>query len=172
MATLLLTGPPAVKQPPRQFCTFRLGNQLFGVDIANVKEVNTETSLTRIHHAPPHVLGCVNIRGQIYLVLDIRRLLGLTSAPFGPDSRLLIFNPTVGDSLAGLVDRIGDIVAVESARIEPWPQQQRGDEPVPADDLIEGIAKLENELLLILDAKQFLQVVERNLDSESVRGSL
>ena len=120
MSPLLLPGPAASAQPPRLFCTFRLGDQMFGVDITDVKEVNTETTLTRIHHAPPQVLGCVNLRGNIFLVLDIRRLLGLVPAAFGPDSRLLIFKPHVGDAMAGLVDQIGDIVAVDPGKIEPW----------------------------------------------------
>jgi purine-binding chemotaxis protein CheW len=167
MSPLLLTGPgpqPADEQPPLLFCTFRLGGQLFGVDITDIKEVNTETCLTRIHHAPPQVLGCVNLRGQIFLVLDIRQLLGLEAAFLGPDSRLLIFKPHIGDSLAGLVDRIGDIVAVEPARIEPWRPEERNDDRIPTGELIGAIAKLENELLLILQANQFPHMIEQNLE--------
>jgi purine-binding chemotaxis protein CheW len=169
MTKPLLSGPSALVQPPRLFCTFRLGEQLFGVDISHVKEVNTETFLTRIHHAPDQVLGCVNLRGHIYLVLNLRHLLGLASVSFGPDSRLVIFKPHVGEALAGQVDRIGDIVAVEPERIEPWQPQLRRDDL--AEDLIEGIAKLDSELLLILEPSRFLQVVEKHLENEPVRGS-
>jgi len=148
------------------FCTFRLGDQLFGVDIADVKEVHTETSITRIHHAPAQVLGCVNLRSQIYLVLDIRQLLGMAPADLGPNSRLLIFKARVGDALAGLVDEIGDMVAVEPEGIEPWrPGERNSDEHWPVGELIGGIAQLEEELLLILQANQFLQIVEKALDS-------
>ena len=160
MAQLLLPGPPAWPATqvsgatPRLFCTFRLGDQLFGVEITEVKEVNTETCLTRIHHAPPQVLGCVNLRGQIYLVLDLRQMLGLAPAQMGPESRLLIFKQTVGDALAVLVDQIGDIVAVQPGRIEQW---RPGDDRFSAGELLGGIAQLDNELLLILEAKQFQQ---------------
>ncbi len=164
MSPLLLPGPAAAEQAPRLFCTFRLGDQLFGVDIGDVKEVNTETTLTRIHHAPAQVLGCVNLRGNIFLVLDIRRLLGLAPAGFGPDSRLLIFKPHVGDAVAGLVDQIGDIVAVAPGRIEPW-RADRGAERLPGGELIAGIAQLEQDLLLILEANLFLRVIENNLET-------
>lgn len=183
MPIALLPGPSEEEEPPRLFCTFRLGDQLFGVDVADVKEVNPETTLTRIHHAPPQVLGYVNLRGQIYLVLDLRRLLGLPAGPIGPESRLVIFKPRVGDALAGLVDRIGDIVAVQPSRIElrgplrdaveiqsPNPEtEEEGPAPMldgglervhTGGELIGGVAQLDEELLLILQAGQFLRVVE------------
>ncbi len=190
MSVAMLAGPNGAEQKPRQFCTFRLGDQLFGVDIADVKEVNPEITLTRIPQAPPQVLGYVNLRGQIYLVLDLRRLLGLPAGRVGPESRLLIFKASVGDSLAGLVDRIGDIVAVEPGRIEPWaginlpsPLEGegvgvRGSGPLALQDptglpaapqhkgeLIAGIAQLDAELLILLQAGQFLRVVEEAMDS-------
>jgi len=165
MPVALLAGPNAVGQTPRLFCTFRLADQLFGVDIADVKEVNPETTLTRIHHAPPQVLGYVNLRGQIYLVLDIRQLLGLPAGRPGQDSRLVIFKPSIGDSLAGLVDRIGDIVAVDPSRIEPWAGKTSEGLLPAASDLLAGVAQLDDELLLILQAGQFQRVVEDAMDS-------
>ncbi len=168
MPVALLPGPAAVEPQSRLFCTFRLGEQLFGVDIADVKEVNPETTLTRIHHAPAQVLGYVNLRGQIYLVLDLRQLLGLPAGRLAPESRLVVFKPGIGDSLAGLVDCIRDIVEVEPARIEPWGgKMSEGLLPARSDAaaLIAGIAQLERELLLVLRAGQFLKVIEDAMDS-------
>ena len=74
----------------RLFCTFRVDGRLFGVDILDVKEVTAETTFTRVAHAPDEVLGLVNIRGHIYLALDLRRLLGMPATrrdgrqPAGP----------------------------------------------------------------------------------------
>ncbi len=165
MPIALLTGPTVAEQPPRLFCTFRLGEQLFGVDVADVKEVNPETTLTPVHHAPPQVLGYVNLRGQIYLVLDLRQLLGLPAGRPGQDSRLLIFKPSVGDSLAGLVDRIGDIVAVDPSRIEPWAGKTSDGLSPAAGELLAGVAQLDKELLLILQAAQFRRVIEDAMDA-------
>jgi purine-binding chemotaxis protein CheW len=164
MAIEFLPGPrrQAAAELPRLFCTFRLGSQLFGVDLREVKEVNTETTVTRIHHAPPQARGYVNLRGQIYLVLDLRLLLGMEQAGVGSDSRLLVFKPAVGDALAGLVDRLGDIVTVESGLIEPWAPgaAEEGAQPLAAE-LIGGVARLERELLLILQAGRFQQALEQ-----------
>ena len=148
--SLLLPGPTG-EPVSRLFCTFWLAGQLHGIDVADVKEVNTETTFTRIHHAPPAVLGYVNLRGQIYVVLDLRQLLALEPATLGPDSRLVILKPHVGDSLAVLVDRIGDIVAVREEDFEP---AQEGDSPRSLT-LLGGVAKLDKDLLLIVRAKEF-----------------
>lgn len=170
MRVPLLPGLAAVEKPQRLFCTFRLGDQLFGVDVADVKEVNPERALTRIHHAPPQVLGYVNLRGQVFLVLDVRALLGLPSGRPGQDSRLVVFKPAVGDALAGLVDRIGDIVAIEPERIEPWTAKPGDSVPGQPSagwraDLITGIARLDEELLILLQAGQFPRVVEEAMNS-------
>ena len=72
-----MSGLPMKTQ--RVFCTFRLDGHLYGVDVLDVKEVTTATTATPISHAPDEVMGLVNIRGQIYLALDLRRLLGWAS---------------------------------------------------------------------------------------------
>src|SRR5438309_4402146 len=93
----------------RMFCTFRVNDRLFGVDILDVKEVTAETAHTRVAHAPEEVLGLVNIRGHIYLALDLRRLIGQPAAPVTGDSRLVLFKPSVGNAFGVMVDAISDI---------------------------------------------------------------
>jgi purine-binding chemotaxis protein CheW len=140
------------------FCTLRLAGRLFGVSIHEVKEVNPETRCTRIPHTPPTVAGYANLRGQIHLIVDLRQLLALSAIAVTPESRLLIFKPQVADQLGVLVDQVGDIVAVTNDQLEPW----RGDPHAPSE-LIERVAKLNGELLLILSARQIVQVVATTL---------
>ncbi|MDH5637536.1 MAG: chemotaxis protein CheW, partial [Nitrospinota bacterium] len=71
-----------------QLSTFRLNDRLFGVDIQDVKEINTEVTFTQIFHASKEVRGYVNIRGQIHLVLDLRILLGFEKKEPDHDSRV------------------------------------------------------------------------------------
>jgi purine-binding chemotaxis protein CheW len=149
----------------RLFCTFRLGGRLFGVDILDVKEVTAETTYTRVAHAPEEVLGLVNIRGHIHLALDLRRLLGMPGADLTPESRLLLFKPAVGSSFGVVVDGIGEIEAAESSRIEPFKREEH--EAATGDlqrvDLIDSLCKLGAELLVVLNPRRFLALVEQNL---------
>jgi chemotaxis signal transduction protein len=146
------------------YCTFRLDGHLFGFDIRAVREVNMQTAFTSVPHAPPVVRGCVNLRGHIVLVLDLRRLLGLEPAPVTPDSRLVIFKPTVGESLGVLVDAIGDIASVpedltENMRPDEAPRVEEETGARRAAELVSGIGKLEGELLVIVNPHKLLGAV-------------
>lgn len=150
---------------PRLFCTFRVAGRLFGVDILDVKEVTAETASTRIAHAPEEVCGLVNIRGHIYLALDLRRLLGMAVSTATGDSRLVLFKPTVGSAFGVIVDEIGDIQTAEPNQIEAFSSSQH--ETAAANlrrvDLIDAVCKLNNELLVVLNPRRFLTVVEQHL---------
>jgi purine-binding chemotaxis protein CheW len=147
------------------FCTFRVDCRLFGVDILDVKEVTAETTYTRVAHAPEEVLGLVNIRGHIYLALDLRRLLGMPATPVTSDSRLLLFKPSVGSAFGVVVDEIAEIQTVDSNRIEAFTgiDHETAATNVHRVDLIDAVCKLAGELLVVLNPRRFLAIVEQNL---------
>jgi purine-binding chemotaxis protein CheW len=149
----------------RLFCTFRVDGRLFGVDILDVKEVTAETTYTRVAHAPEEVLGLVNIRGHIYLALDLRRLLGMPATQVTSDSRLLLFKPSVGTAFGVVVDEISEIQTVDSDRIEAFTRidHEAAATNVRRVNLIDAVCKLAGELLVVLNPRRFLAVVEENL---------
>jgi chemotaxis signal transduction protein len=147
----------------RQFCTFQLAGHYFGVDILDVKEIIDEVTLTRIHHAPPEIMGFVNIRGHVHLVLDLRLLLNFSSKEIDDASRVLLFHPRVGESFGVMVDQIGHMVEVQDSLIE----YRLSDDNVSGmgrdfrkANLEKGVCKLKEKLLIILDASTFLNAVE------------
>jgi purine-binding chemotaxis protein CheW len=145
---------------PCHLVTFRLDGRLFGTDVLHVKEVSTPPPITPVPLAPAAVRGYVNLRGQIHLVLDLKRMLGTGTAAPGPDARLVLFKPVLGDPFGVLVDRIGDIVALHPEQIE----ESEGDVGSAGEGgLLSGIAKLEGELLVLVDARKLLPHVERSL---------
>ena len=150
---------------PQLFCTFRVGGQLFGVDILDVKEVTTETTITRIAHTPSEVLGLVNIRGHIYLALDLRRLLGMPSTQITAESRLVLFKPSVGSAFGVIVDEISEIHTVSPDQIESYAASEHKAlvSQLRRVDLISAVCKLPDELLVVLNPRRFLSIVEQNL---------
>ena len=143
-----------------QLCTFRLAGRLFGVDILTVKEINTETNFTEIFHAPKQIVGYVNIRGQVHLVLDLRMLLGFTWKDPDKESRVVIFKQNIGESFGALVDKIGDIIEVSEDQIEAYGAQDDAqaamEDSWKSRNLVVGVCKLEKDLLVVLNAKSFL----------------
>lgn len=147
-----------------RYCTFRLSGRMYGVDIEDVKEINTEINFTPIFHASPEIKGYINIRGQIYLLLDLRKIFGFEDKEIDDASRVVLFMPTVGEPFGVLVDSIEDVVTVDQKMIENRRKQdQQAPEGVErrAADIGEGVCKLDKELLIILNAKRLLKLVAK-----------
>jgi len=147
----------------KQYCTFWLAGRLYGVDILHVKEVNPEIRFTTIFHAPREVTGYVNIRGRIHLILDLRRVLGLADKPVDEKSRIVLFKPTVGESFGVLVDRISEVVEIDVGLIESGGlvNEATGEDKGEISELFSGVCRLEDTLLLIINARNLLKTIER-----------
>jgi len=154
-----------VESPVRTYCTFSLGNGLFGIEASLVKEVAVLPSMTPIPQSPTAVRGYVNLRGQIVLALDLQSLLLQRPTPIGDDTRLVVFRPCLGDPFGILVDRVGDIVALHDERIETCMAGSLANggekQAPPEEELVTGIGKCDGELLSILDARKLLPIVDR-----------
>ncbi|PCI29034.1 MAG: hypothetical protein COB67_05045 [SAR324 cluster bacterium] len=140
-----------------QFVSFWISNELFGVDILDVKEVTPMIKITPVFHAPDGVKGYVNIRGEIHLVLDLRFHLGFPEKETDQNSRIVIFKPTIAEPFGILVDHIGDVIEVKSDQIESETQLESSGSKSRSAHLVSGICKLEKELLITLNPKKFLQ---------------
>jgi purine-binding chemotaxis protein CheW len=139
------------------YCTLGLAGRLFGVDVRAVKEVNTHTDVTPVPHAAPAVLGLVNLRGQLHLVLDLGRLLGLGESAVTPDSRLVIFKPAVGEAFGVRVDHVGDVMRLGAGQVERY----AADDPARAGGLIVGVGKTDGALIALVDPYRLLETVNR-----------
>jgi purine-binding chemotaxis protein CheW len=157
------------EQPPIDsaltVCTFWLGSDWFGVDARLVERVTQAPARTPVPLAPDVVWGCVNLRGQIHLIVDLRSRLGANSAP-APEGQpaLIVLRPAVGERLGIVADRIGRIVNVTPAELDGAVcgalARDEGDRQAA---LALGVARLEEGLLTLLDPKQ----IPRLLDSPS-----
>lgn len=146
-----------------RYCTFRLSDRLYGVAIRDVKEINTEVRYTPIFHATKEIKGYINIRGQIYLLIDLRKVFGFEDKKEDANTRVLLFMPEVGELCGILVDSIEDVVTVDEMEIE---NRRKSDKEAPdgqdrrrGHDVGEGVCKLTDELLIILSARKLVQVV-------------
>jgi chemotaxis signal transduction protein len=159
----------------RRFCTFTLAGRLCGVDILDVKEVNPENRITRVFHAPPEVEGFVNIRGNINLVLNLRRILGFEDEPPGDGSRLVLFKPRVGESFGVFVDSIEEVRMVQDDAIETGSfldkEPAAGEERMDTGEVLSGVCRLNGALLLIINAHNLLKVVEQKLLEQNRGGA-
>ena len=150
------------------FSTFWLGDHWFGIDARLVKEVSADTACAPIPHAPPAVVGYVNLRGHLYLAIDARQLLGIAPAPGDCPSQLIVFKPAAGEAFGILVDRAGDIVPVDGTQIEvPVSDGEESSGSSHTDPSARtvtlGVARLDKALLTIVDPVRILPLIEQEL---------
>lgn len=135
----------------KSYCTFRVNNLLFGVEVQNVQEVLRSQPTTHVPLSPPVVHGLMNLRGQIVSALSFRERLGLPPNDPGTQPMNIVIRSSEGP-ISILVDEIGDVIKVDESQFEPAPETLRGAQR----ELTRGAYKLENGLLLILDTDRVI----------------
>ena len=136
---------------------FLIGNEHFGVDILMVREIIRQTTITPIPNAPDFIEGVINLRGSIIPVIDLRKRLQLVQ-PAHLDSDFWIIILAVEGRITGfIVDRVAKVLNVPVDRIKPPP-----DIVVAGlrSQYIQGVCKLDQRLLILLDFSRILMVDE------------
>lgn len=142
------------------FCSFSLGEHHFAVRTRSVSEVHTPVPLTPIPGAPKAAIGYVNLRGQLFLVLDPGEL--LLGVPVSPDecSGLIVFRPEIGEAFAIAVERIWDILSIAPSQIHV-PRGRADDVDLSnttfrSESLVSGYATLDSVLVTLVDPAKLL----------------
>jgi purine-binding chemotaxis protein CheW len=136
-----------------QFCTLHLAGHLFGVPVIQVQEVISYQPMTRVPLANPVIDGLINLRGQIVTAIDLRKRLDFDARDSEQRSMNVVVQ-TPGGVVSLLVDEIGDVVEVEDTIYEAPPETLTG----IAKDLILGVYKFEDRLLLELDIDRAVSI--------------
>jgi purine-binding chemotaxis protein CheW len=154
----------------KKYVTFRLDDQLFGIDIVHVREINRLMEFTEVPGSPDYFYGLINLRGQIVSILDMKRRLGMGSAILGEHTHNIILKtegPESGGStgsgaeLSGmsdrvgmLVDAIGDIVTAEENEIDA-PPANLGEID---GQYLDNVFKAEQEVITLLNVGRLIAV--------------
>ena len=141
----------------RQYATFEVDNQLFGLDVAKVQEVLSFDEYTPVPLAPESVGGLFNLRGQVIAAVDFRVQLGLPPRDTTRPAMNVIVR-TQDEPVSLLVDRIGEVVDLNDTDFEPPPDTLTG----PSRDLITGAFKLDGRLMLALDTTRAVHTTTRH----------
>jgi purine-binding chemotaxis protein CheW len=140
------TGVGIPRRTSRQFATFVIADLFFGVDVLRVQELLRTQQMTRVPQAPDVIEGLINLRGQIVTAIDMRRRLQLPPRT-GDRMPMNMVVSTDDVAVSLLVDEIGDVLDVDESTYERAPENLNPQ----TRELIRGVYKLKDRLLLILD---------------------
>jgi purine-binding chemotaxis protein CheW len=141
---------------PRQYATFLVGGHYLGVDVLEVQEVLHQQRITPVPLAPDVIAGLLNLRGQIVPEIDLRRLFQLP--PRDPEAaRFSVVVHGADGTVSLLMDEIDDVLQLDGASFEAAPSNVKPQ----IRDLLLGVHKLPNRLLLVLDTRRALNIGAR-----------
>ena len=134
----------------REWLTFCLGEEEYGMDILRVQEIRSYEKPTRIANMPEHVKGVVNLRGVIVPILDLRMRLGMADQRYDGATVTIVLN-VGGRTVGAVVDSVSDVIELKERDIRPFPQMSAAIE----SGFITGIGSLTHDgrdrMLILLD---------------------
>jgi len=143
---------PEAAAAAKQYATFRVDDLFFGVDVTEVQEVLRFHEMTAVPGADPVIEGLINLRGQIVTAFNIRRRLGLKPPEDGEPPMNVVVRAADG-AVSLMVDEIGDVIEVAQDDFEPPPETIDS----RTREVLDGVYKLPDQLLLVLSTDKVLQ---------------
>lgn len=145
-----------------QIVSFRLETQEYGVDIAQVQEIIRMVNITHVPRAPDFMDGVINLRGQLIPIIDLRSRFGMPRAQTDKDTRIIVTE--IGNKRVGIVvDSVSEVVTIPLDHVEQAPDLLAGGNT----EYIQGVGKVNERLVVLLDLTMVLTGQERSLPAES-----
>ncbi len=143
-----------------QLVTFHLGEELYGVNIMDVKEIVKLQNVRFIPNAPYYVEGIINLRGEIIPIIDLHKRFKLQSGPLSSDADVndggfIILN-IEGSQIGIIIDKVERVVSVKAEDVKEPPQMLSG----IGSEYIEGVIRQEQGYLIMLNIRKLFNAKE------------
>jgi len=151
----LAASAGSVTGAPREYLSFKLGNEEYGIDILKVQEIRGYEPPTRIANAPHFIKGVVNLRGVIVPIVDMRLRFGLPDVQYNSFTVVIILN--IGSRTVGMVvDSVSDVLELTAGSIKPAPEFNGAIEATYITGL--GTIKYgdDERMLILMDIEQMM----------------
>lgn len=142
----------------REYLTFRLGQEEYGIDILKVQEIRGYEPPTRIANAPLFIKGVVNLRGTIVPIVDMRIKFNCIKADYNSFTVVIILN--LYNRVVGIVvDSVSDVMELGSDNIRAAPEM---DNTIDSSCIL-GLGAMSDRMLILLDIEKLMSNVDMGL---------
>lgn len=156
-------GKPAAEAAPsgaREYLTFRLDKEEYGIDILKVQEIRGYEPPTRIANAPEFIKGVVNLRGTIIPIIDMRLRFHCAQADYNSFTVVIILN--LRNRVVGIVvDSVSDVMELSQDNIRIAPDIESAID----NSCIMGLGSVGDRMLILLDIEKLMSSVDMGLVS-------
>jgi purine-binding chemotaxis protein CheW len=153
----------AAEAQSREFLTFRLGAESYGIEILKVQEIRGYETPTAIANAPAFIKGVINLRGVIVPVLDLRIKFKLPQANYDEFTVVIILN-VAGRVVGVVVDAVSDVLTLAVETIRPTPEFASATFDTK---YITGLATVDDRMLILLDIERLMTGADMALVDEA-----
>lgn len=151
----------AIGELEGKYLTFLLGDEEYGLEVLNVREIIGIMEITQVPQTPGFVRGVINLRGQVIPVVDLRLRFGLEKAQYTDQTCIVVVE--VGILMGIIVDAVQEVLTIPAVDIEPAPKLEACD----STDSILGMGKVNDDVKILLDIEEVLRSEELvQLDAE------
>lgn len=133
-----------------QYLTFTLGEEVFAVDVARVREILEITTITQVPQVPEYMSGVINLRGSVVPVIDLRLKFGMTATERTVSTCIIVVEVTMEGEviiLGALADSVQEVIEMEPGQIEAAPHIGTH----LNTEFIKGMGKHDGRFVMILD---------------------
>ena len=142
----------------REYLTFRLGEEEYGIDILKVQEIRGYEQPTRIANAPEFIKGVVNLRGTIVPIVDMRLRFNCSNVEYNAFTVVIILN--LRNRVVGIVvDSVSDVVEIPAEAIRPSPEMSSAIDAA----YMRGLAQVGERMVILLDIESMLMSPDMGL---------
>ena len=139
-----------------QLACFRLGSEMYALDIMKIKEIIRPQKLTPVPKAPPFIEGVINLRGAVIPVVDMRKRFDVSVDTDERSERVIVCS--VAKKIIGLiVDEVDEVRRYSRKEIQPAPQFLKG----KGSEFFLGVCRKEDELVMLIDLEKILTTDEK-----------
>ena len=135
----------------REYLTFTLGDEEYGIDILMVQEIRSYETVTKIANLPDFIKGVINLRGVIVPVIDMRIKFQLDNVTYNPFTVVIVLN-VCGRVIGMVVDGVSDVIALTSEQIHATPEFGSS---LDTQYLI-GLASVDERMIILIDIEQLM----------------
>lgn len=144
----------------REYLTFRLDQEEYGIDILKVQEIRGYESPTRVANAPSFIKGVVNLRGTIVPIVDMRLKFNCAKAEYNAFTVVIILN--LRTRIVGIVvDSVSDVMELPPDALKAAPDI----ESVIDSAAVLGLGSLGDRMLILLDIERLMAAPDMGLVS-------
>ncbi|MDP4176477.1 MAG: chemotaxis protein CheW [Bacteroidota bacterium] len=140
-----------------QLVGFTIGKEYYGIAIKSIKEINRMTEITKVPRAPQFIEGVINLRGNVIPVINLRTKVGMPKKEYDKETRIIIVELS-GKTIGFIVDGVREVLRIPDNLLDPPPALAVGNKA----DYITSVAKLEDDLVILMDPEKLLTNEEVN----------